>query len=317
MIPGRVLHRLAARICSAKSLERIVEPAIADLQKEYTHSGSGLMRLSALMKGHLAVMTVIGVCAFDVSDATADDRHAVTRTLTAWLMFTTATVTLLILPALSGYPSALKNWYGVMNILPQAVPLAIPIGLAFGIAVGSTARVTMSTAKAILLAAFAASLLSFGILEWGVPASGEAFREATLTLARSNGYRGAATLPKGTSQMRLAELRREIKDAAAIGEFRRAQPYSWAFHMRFALAAAALVLAAFLLAARVDRRLPRGLLACVACFLYYILMQAGSFAMRQEYLSPFAGAWLPNVALISIAIIVSSRKLRVRTDAAL
>ena len=35
MIPGRMLHRLAARICSAKTLERVVEPAIADLQKEY------------------------------------------------------------------------------------------------------------------------------------------------------------------------------------------------------------------------------------------------------------------------------------------
>ena len=35
MIPGRALHRLAARLCSAKTLERVVEPAIADLQKEY------------------------------------------------------------------------------------------------------------------------------------------------------------------------------------------------------------------------------------------------------------------------------------------
>jgi lipopolysaccharide export LptBFGC system permease protein LptF len=310
MIPGRVLHRLAARICSARSLERIVQPAIADLQNEYTHSRRGFTRLSALMKGYLAVVSVIGVCAFDLSEATDDDRHAVMRTLMLWLIFTTAIVTLLILPALSGYPTALKNWYGVMNILPQAMPLAIPIGLAFGIAVGSTARVTMSTAKAIVLAAFAASLLSFGVLEWAVPASGEAFREATLTLARSNGYAGAATLPKGISQMRLAELRREIKDAAAIGEFRRAQPYSWAFHMRFALAAAALVLAAFLLAVRVDRRLSRGLLAFAACFLYYILMQAGNFAMRQEYLTPFAGAWLPNFALTGLTIIVSSRTFR-------
>ena len=35
MIPGRVLHRLAARLCCAKTLEHVVEPAIADLQKEY------------------------------------------------------------------------------------------------------------------------------------------------------------------------------------------------------------------------------------------------------------------------------------------
>jgi hypothetical protein len=35
MIPGQTLHRFAARLCCAKMLERVVEPAIADLQKEY------------------------------------------------------------------------------------------------------------------------------------------------------------------------------------------------------------------------------------------------------------------------------------------
>jgi hypothetical protein len=35
MMPGRTLHRLATLICDAKSLGRVVEPAIADLQKEH------------------------------------------------------------------------------------------------------------------------------------------------------------------------------------------------------------------------------------------------------------------------------------------
>src|SRR5688500_2942938 len=34
MLPGRLLHRLAAHICSTNTLERVVEPAIADLQNE-------------------------------------------------------------------------------------------------------------------------------------------------------------------------------------------------------------------------------------------------------------------------------------------
>ena len=38
MIPGRILHRLAAAVCSAKTLERVVEPAIADLQKEHAQA---------------------------------------------------------------------------------------------------------------------------------------------------------------------------------------------------------------------------------------------------------------------------------------
>ena len=43
MMPGRTLHRLAARLCSAKTLERIVEPAIADLQKEYADARHALL----------------------------------------------------------------------------------------------------------------------------------------------------------------------------------------------------------------------------------------------------------------------------------
>jgi hypothetical protein len=59
MIPGGALHRLAGRMCSAKTLERVVEPAIADLQREYadgTGDRSALARLWALRGGYIAVL---------------------------------------------------------------------------------------------------------------------------------------------------------------------------------------------------------------------------------------------------------------------
>ena len=54
MMPGRTLHRLAAHICSAKTLEHVVEPAIADLQKDMPAlrvlSRRGLVLLPAISR---------------------------------------------------------------------------------------------------------------------------------------------------------------------------------------------------------------------------------------------------------------------------
>ena len=85
MIPGVALHRLAAHICSAKTLERVVEPAIADLQKEYASAGAGLAsrRVWVLLAGYAAILKVIAMCALSVSLESADERRAVARTL-AW-----------------------------------------------------------------------------------------------------------------------------------------------------------------------------------------------------------------------------------------
>ena len=63
-IPGRGLHHLAARVCSPKTLERIVEPAIADLQTEYAQARtSSAGRARALITGYTAILQVIAMCA--------------------------------------------------------------------------------------------------------------------------------------------------------------------------------------------------------------------------------------------------------------
>ncbi len=87
MIPGRALHRLASRICSAKTLEQVVTPAIADLQREYADGGldqSALRRLWTLGRGYIAVMEVIGMCALNPASMSRDDRRYLIRTF-SWI----------------------------------------------------------------------------------------------------------------------------------------------------------------------------------------------------------------------------------------
>ena len=181
MTPGRMLHHLAGFVCSEKSLERIVEPALADLQRE--------QRFLAVVTSYFAVLRVIVICALDVSVTTNDDLRALMRTLLWAFALTIATTMLLVLPPLSIHPE-LKDWGGTALLVPQALPLAIPIGLALGIAFGLSARVSMSLVKVILAGAAVVSLLSFATFVWLIPAANQAFRELTVSALQAKGYDG-------------------------------------------------------------------------------------------------------------------------------
>jgi hypothetical protein len=106
MIPGRMLHRLAGRICSAKHLERVVEPAIADLQCEYVaaESGSVLCRARILVDGYLAILEVMLMCALQPSAVPGNERWALVRML-AWTAGITACASgVLILMTVAVFP---------------------------------------------------------------------------------------------------------------------------------------------------------------------------------------------------------------------
>ena len=306
MIPGRILHRLAERTCSAKTLERVVEPAIADLQKEYSDDVNRARRLRVLLAGYAAILKVIAICAFTASPATDEERRVLGRTL-AWSVGLIVVIAgLLTLPPLYDRPHA-NRWYAATTVVPQAMPLAIPIGIAFGLALGLRARPGAGTAKAILLGGLAASALSFSVLAWVMPAGNQAFRTMTLQESRAKGYDGPVALPKGYSEMTFAELRGEIARLSAAGEGGEVRRSIFSFHLRFSLALATLALVSVLLAALTERRGLRALSALVACLAYWLLLYAGEVGSVRGYLTPPVGAWLPNLVLLSSAMLVSLR----------
>jgi len=310
MMPGSTLHRVAARICSRKTLERVVEPTIADFQKEFASASATdlLRRTWILLSGYSAILKVIAICAGSISVASDAERRTLTRALTWSLALIAGLTGLLILPPLYGFDDAIRGWYAAATIVPQAVPLAIPIGFAFGLAFGLSGRPAMTTAKVMLLGALTASVLSFGILAWAMPAGNQAFREMAFHELRTN--QGTIAKPrKAYNEMTLSELRDEVARLSANGERSRARQYAFRFHFRFSLAAATLALAGFLLAAPVDHRGLRGLAASFACFAYWALIFLGESGSRLGYLTAPLGAWLPNIALIGSALLIASSRL--------
>ena len=62
--PGTRLRALAARLCAPMTMERLVDPAIADLQAEYeeaSRAGAAWRRRWIWMRGHIAFLTMIVV----------------------------------------------------------------------------------------------------------------------------------------------------------------------------------------------------------------------------------------------------------------
>ena len=311
MIPGRALHRLSARVCSAKTLERSVEPAIADLQQEYAGAGGVAGRVWILLTGYFAILKVIAICVGSVSVETDEERRTLVRTLESCAVMVALILVMLMVPPLIQYSS--MGWRVATTLVPQAMALAVPIGIAFGLAFGLSPRPTMNLAKATLGGALVASAFSFVILAWGVPAAGDAFREITFRELRASGYQSPVTLQKGYNEMTLSELRSQAAHSAADGEPRRARQIVSSFHFRFSFAAATLALVSVLLAAPLNHRGLRGLLAFAACFVYWVLMFVGELGNRAGYLTPPLGAWLPNLVLLLSAIVIAcSRRSRLR-----
>jgi lipopolysaccharide export LptBFGC system permease protein LptF len=213
----------------------------------------------------------------------------------------------------------MRNWEAVMAVIPQAVPLGIPMGIAIGIAFSLSARPGRNIVKATLLGAVVASALSFGVLAWVMPAANQAFREMTIRELRADGYRVEIELKKGQNEMTLSELRREVASFSARGQTQLPRQFAFTLHLRFALAAATLILAGVVLAVPFNHRGLRGLVACTAFVVYWALIYTGESLASPVApnvvgtVPPVIGAWLPNIVLGAIAIVIaSSRSSRLR-----
>jgi hypothetical protein len=318
MIPGLTFHRLAARICSPGTLERVVEPAIADLQKEYAAVGDGSPRRRAaiLVAGYLAILEVMLMCAFQRSAATDSERSGIVRTLGWSVSLTIAIGGLFVLPPLSMVEARPSTMF-LAGLISQAVPLAIPVGLTLGIALGMAGHTaTRRVREVLLLWALLASVVSFVTLAWVMPAGNQAFRES---IARAAGI--TEPLTKGPSEMTFSELDHQATIAAAAGHVRQASHYAWSFHLRFALSVASIVLPGLLLVTSVRGMAMRVSIALLSCFAYWVLIFVGQeLAVFSSVAPAFAGttpvvvlgAWLPNIVLAAALLLVSSRSSRLR-----
>jgi hypothetical protein len=283
--PGDRLRAWASRLFDADTMERLIDPVIADLQVEYedaSRAGRNWRRRLVRVQGYVAVMKVA------------------TRTLQAFLAVTFAVTLLLEVPPLHNGTLTLAR---AVYLVPQALVVAIPIALTLVIAwIGPAAR-TWRSLKAMLVAGVVCSIVAFALCDWGIPAANQSFR---VSMAREHGM---PRMPqRGPAEMTLGELHQQMNSAKAMKTVRSDwRMLEFTFHWRFAFACASLALTMLVVALHRcgAPRLSMRLGAAPIVLVYYVLMFVGrEYAIAGRLVPPAVGAWMPVIttALVAAAI---------------
>jgi len=299
--PGDRLRAFAARWLDSRTMERVVDPAVADLQAE-----------RASVRGYVALAKVVTLCA--IKEAVVGTFG---RTL-AWSAALTAAFTLLlILPASRGgpgiglHPSPLRFLY----LVPQALVLSLTLGAALGLAVTLGGRpVSRRIAGSILVLSLAASVVSFVNVGWITPAANQAYRVMVW---------GASDPGPGIPEMTFSELTRTIDyfSDPVYSQFGYLHALTFNYHMRWALAWSPVVFAVFALAAGASVR-KRWLVvfgSCVAFAMYWAAIRSTRLMPWNSGLPALAAAWAGNIlVLVAAGVAAASGALtRVRSGVSL
>ncbi len=303
--PGDRLRSLARRVCNPQTLERLIDPVIADLQCEHSDAGrrgqAWRARL-ALVNGYLAFWKVaaIGVGRASTGALTTPHDGAVGRIVRFSGIATTVIVGIMMWPPLHSmrYPASGKTALLVVYLLPQALSLALPMGLVFGVMCGLRGRVpTRRSRRAITLLILASCLAALVIDGWIVPVSNQAFRALSF----------GARLARGVNELTLDQLWQSARDRFVIPTIKNRRVFE--FNFRLAQAFAPLALGLFALGVASARRrassiIAIGLIALASCFCFYSpLYYAQLYWARIDiaFGPAIFAAWGPNLVFLASA----------------
>lgn len=309
------VRRLLARLCSADTMARIVDPTLADVRVEdgrLTWRGClALMRALTLHAALSAPGALVRIY--------EDDDHAIPRA--ALLSLAGAFVVALpfvLLPMLGSLrsdligpvarviPRSARTAEMFVLLVPQAMALTLPaaILLAFPVAFGGLATTPRIRRRATALLILY-TVLTGVVIDRIMPRTNQAFRVLV----------SGQPVPRGSNETTFAGLRREM---ATLRTFHGADALlrrvEYTLHLRMALACAPFplgLLALALSATRFGRR-RRWLVASggLACYLLVVplLQVLALFLLRRTALPPALLAWSPMVAigLLGVAILHGS-----------
>ena len=297
--PGDGLRRIAARFCDQRTMERLVEPIVADLQAEYdAASAHGDWRARwVVWRGYGALWKALGLhCIMStLQPSSSDANHSMRRVMAFSIGALVIMTALLILPPMLDF-----KWVGgpleklrlILLLVPQALPLSIPMGICIGVVCAMRGRRTSPRHVAAVLAiAAVASFAVWTMLEWGVPAANQAFREI---LAARLGDGRIVNLDPGLNELGLSRLSQRT-DAPAIQHSR----------LLWALCFATGPLALFSLGvAGVVRRFSAAIaVSFTAIVLYWAFMASIDEAVRDGTFRG-AGAWVGNILFLLAGVLM-------------
>jgi len=314
MTPHHRFRAMAARLCSATTMERLIDPVLTDVEIESRNANaqgrpwrSRWIRLA----GYFTFLKVIAWLGYrrTVRDWSAADGQAFARTIGLSASAFLLSALFLISPAAPRVPANL-----LLYLIPSTLPIAIPVGIALGIFCGLGGRAVSSRLKGAALAlALACSAASLATTIWILPAANQAFRVSVME--HLTGRR--VTLTPGAMEMEIGELGRSVEALAQAGRARDARKMAIGYYRRWALPCAPFVVALFALAVMPRRPARWWILAAAAggtCLGYFFLLLVADVAARRTLLPVVVSMWLPNLvyAVVSTGLMVVTPRASTR-----
>lgn len=305
------LRRWLARVCSAETMRRVVDPTLADMRfEERRPTWRGYVALARALALH-AIASAPGVAARVIYHDGAELARAAVLCALTTLVLTAP----LVVPPMREV-AVRTGWRGVVLLAPQAVVLALPASLLFAVPLAfrktqTRRRVTARVATLSLLCSAATFVLVTGIM----PKANQAFRVESFRRLAPPG--APVELERGPNELGLAELRDRIailqRTRQGAAEARRLE---YTYQLRFALSVIALPLGALGLsiARRPGRLSPLALAVAVLMAYVFGLFPLAAWLTqllkRSEAISPAMLAWTPTVLTSLVAAVVAATSPR-------
>jgi hypothetical protein len=299
--PGARLRSLAARLFDRSTLERLIDPMIADLQCEHAeavrHGRPWRARWVRIASG-IAFCKVVALVAF------AANRQGA-RALAVALSAATLVTGLAISVVLANTPATIDTrgnlvWL-VLYLVPQALAISLPVCVAVGMFVwirGSGAD--PSTRRTVMWLMRLSLLLAVANTGWITPAANIAYRNV---VGRGATFRGA-------NELTFVELGRRVYQGSPPTTLDGPLPMVFWLNARLALAIAPVLLGVLALAGASARRRRSAaviVLTTLAVFAgCYLLFPADDIAILTRWLPAAAIAWIPDV-IVALATVNLAR----------
>ena len=189
--PGTRLRALAARLLNPTTMERLIDPAIADLQSEHA---------DALRHGRVwqarRVRVATAVAFWKVAAMRSSPNRHGTRAIAVGLSSATVLTALTISVVLADTPATIDTrgnmaWL-VIYLVPQALAISVPVCLALGLFVWiQDEGANPSKRQTLLWLMLLSLLLAVANTGWVTPAANTAYRNV---VAGAPAFRGANEL---------------------------------------------------------------------------------------------------------------------------
>ena len=321
MRPGTRLRSVASRVCARSTMDRLIDPVIADLQCEYeeaNRSGRPWNRRRALVRGYVAFWKVLAVyvpaiwAARTMGQSSPSDHRALGRALIA------STATLIVLTALFvALPLQGLDWHVTsapwlfLLLLPQSFPQTLPAVVLTGALCASWRRPAGdSISRWIVVAGLTGSLASLGTIVWLIPAANQAFR---VSIAGHHIVEGDGEIPVGSLRAEALAIKNGDEPAPWFPDNIRPRASRVAelllgYHARWALAGAVLVFALLglgLTALLIGRAATAaiGTLAWLVYVEYLFELKRLPVDVFSDERAIIGIVWLPNLLLIVASLV--------------